>query len=55
MTSLEAIFDVIDWLETEIEIVEDGAKQNADTVEQLHSVVNNMRRASQIIDLSYDH
>ena len=55
MTSLEAIFDIIGWLETEIEIVEDGVKQNADTVEQLEAVVNNMHRASQIIDLSYDH
>ena len=55
MTSLEAIFDIIGWLETEIEVVEDGVKLNAATVEQLEAVVNNMHRASQIIDLSYEH
>ena len=33
MTSLEAIFDTIHWLEAEIEVVEDHVKLNAVTIE----------------------
>ena len=55
MTSLEAMFDIIYWLEAEIESVEDAVEKNAETVEQLDDVIHNMHRASQIIELSYDH
>ena len=33
MTSLEAMFDIISWLEAEIESVEDAVEKNAETVE----------------------
>ena len=55
MTSLEAIFDIIYWLEAEIESAEAGVEQNAETVAQLDDVIHNMHRASQIINLSYEH
>ena len=55
MTSLEAMFDIISWLEAEIESVEDAVEKNAETVEKLDDVIHNMHRASQIIELSYDH
>ena len=55
MTSLEAMFDIIYWLEAEIESVEDAVEKNAEIVEKLDDVIHNMHRASQVIDLSYEH
>ena len=55
MTSLEALFDIIDHLDSEIEILEEDIRINAHIIEGHEAVIRNMRRASMIIDLSYEH
>ena len=55
MTSLEALFDIIDYLDSEIEIIEEDIRIATQTIEEHEAIIRNMRRASMIIDLSYEH
>ena len=55
MTTLEALGDLIDWLQGEIEYVERSYTQSMNTSRTLEEVISNMHKASQIIDLSHQH
>ena len=55
MTTLEALGDLIDWLQGEIEYVERSYTQSIHTSHTLEEVISNMHKASYIIDLSYQH